>query len=82
MQRYPDLQARIGRGLEIADLVEEVFLIAFERYASRPTDVPFGTWLENLIDPAVKELQVRGDAELENIHLAQSAQVSEGRGPR
>jgi ribosome-associated translation inhibitor RaiA len=78
VQRYPALQARVGNGLEIADLVEEVFLMAFERYAGRPTDLPFGTWLETLIDPAVKELQVHGDVELENIRLAQSAR---GAGP-
>jgi len=77
VQRYPELQARIGKGLEISDLVEEVFLMAFEKYASRPADIPFGTWLENLVDPAVKELQTHGDAELENIHLAQSARGAE-----
>jgi len=73
VQRYPDLNARIGKGIEVADLVEEVFLMAFEKYQGRPADVPFGNWLENLIDPAVKELQTRGDDELENIHLAQAA---------
>jgi len=81
VQRYPELEARIGKGVEIADLVEEVFLMAFEKYASRPAEVPFGTWLENLIDPAVKELQVHEDTELENIHLAQSARAEPGGRP-
>lgn len=76
VQRYPEVQERIDKGLKIADLVEEVFLMAFEGYATRPMDVPFGTWLENLIDPAIKELQTHGDAELENIHLAQTARTA------
>jgi hypothetical protein len=30
-------------------------------------------WLEGLIDPAIRTLQAKGDAELENIHRARSA---------
>src|SRR5262249_18013609 len=30
VERYPEVAARIGKGLEIADVVEEVFLDAFE----------------------------------------------------
>src|SRR5262245_48098504 len=40
--RLPEVQARIGRGLEIADIVEEVFLTAFEQYDRRPPGVRFG----------------------------------------
>jgi ribosome-associated translation inhibitor RaiA len=73
IQRYPEAEARIGVRFEISDVVEEVFLQAFERYGGRPADVTLGDWLESLIDPAVKELQQRGDAELENVSMARSA---------
>jgi ribosome-associated translation inhibitor RaiA len=76
VQRYPELEARIGKDLDIADIVEDIFLTAFDDYAHRPPDVPFGTWLENLIDPSVKELQ-NSPEELENVKLARSARVAE-----
>lgn len=56
VQRYPDVNARIGKDLLLGDLLEEVYLNAFERYARRPMEVPFHTWLEDLIDPSVKAL--------------------------
>jgi hypothetical protein len=54
IQRYPEVQELIGRSFGIADLVEEVFLIAFERYTERPTHNSLHEWLDSLIDPAVK----------------------------
>ena len=36
VQRYPDVEARIGPSIQIADIVEEVFLLAFEGYRKRP----------------------------------------------
>jgi hypothetical protein len=56
VQRYPKVQQQIGRSFEIADFVEEVFLLAFDRYPQRPMHVPLHSWLEGLIDPAVKAL--------------------------
>jgi hypothetical protein len=56
VQRYPQVQAEIGRTLEIADIVEEIFLLAFERHAARPLHIPFHQWLESLADEAIKEL--------------------------
>jgi ribosome-associated translation inhibitor RaiA len=76
IERYPDVDARIGHGLEIADIVEEVFLNAFEAYDKRPQDIRFGDWLESLIDPSVKTLQTKDD-ELENVRLAQAARSAE-----
>jgi ribosome-associated translation inhibitor RaiA len=81
IERYPDLQARIGKGLEVADVVEEVFLLGFDRYDHRPQDIRFGDWLVALLDPAVKILQSRSDEELEIINLVRSAVEAEG-GPR
>jgi len=77
IDRYPDIDGRIGQGLEVADIVEEVFLMAFEEYESRPADIRFGDWLESLIDPAVKALQHHPDEELENINLVRSARLAE-----
>ncbi len=77
VERYPEVQARIGKGLEIADVVEEVFLTAFEQYPRRPAGLRLGDWLESLIDPAVREIQAHPDAELENINLARTARVAE-----
>jgi ribosome-associated translation inhibitor RaiA len=80
VQRYPAVDAQIGRRLTIADLVEKVFLLAFERYNRRPGGLRFGDWLEALIDPSVKQLHRRPEEELENVRLAQSAVEAE-RGP-
>jgi ribosome-associated translation inhibitor RaiA len=72
VERVPEVQAQIGRGLNIDDIVEAVFLEAFEAYDRRPRGVRFGDWLDGLIDPAVKALRVGGDY-LENVRLARSA---------
>jgi len=77
VERYPEAEAQIGKQLEMADIVEEVFLDAFEQYDRRPQDVRFGEWLEGLIDPAVKELLAHPDEELENIALARTAREAE-----
>jgi len=77
IERYPEVNGQIGHGLEVEDLVEEVFLLAFEGYESRPMDIRFGDWLEALIDPAVKALQQHRDEELENINLVRSAREAE-----
>lgn len=77
IQRYPELEARIGKDLKLADIVEEVFLLAFEGYAKRPAEVPFGTWMESLVDPAIKVIKNGGDEELDNVRRAQSARAAE-----
>jgi len=76
VQRYPEFEAQIGRRIQIADLVEGVFLSAFEGYGQRPRDVPLGVWLQNLIDPALKALQKHPDEELENIQMARAARAT------
>jgi ribosome-associated translation inhibitor RaiA len=79
VERYPQMSARIDKGLKIADMVEGVFLGAFERYPRRPQDVRLGDWLDALIDPALKELTTHLDEELENISLARSAWAAKER---
>jgi len=78
VERYPEVVARIDKGLKIADIEEEVFLQAFEAYEKRPRDMRFGEWLEGLIDPAIKVLLRNGDDELENINLVRAAREAEG----
>ena len=73
VERYPEVQARMGRGLDVLDVVEGVFLAAFEGHATRPPGVPYGQWLEGLIDPAVRALAQHPDEELENINMARAA---------
>jgi ribosome-associated translation inhibitor RaiA len=77
IERYPALDARIGKDLKIADLVEEVFLDSFEQFPRRPQEIRFGDWLESLIDPAVKEIARDHNGELDNARLAQSAREAE-----
>jgi len=71
-QRYPEAQAQIGRGLLLGDLVEEVYLNAFERFAQRPTDVRLSEWLEDLLDPSLKALLRHPDEESDNASLART----------
>jgi hypothetical protein len=55
IQRYPEIQDQVGQSFAIADLVEEVFLTAFERYPQRPAYISLHKWLDSLIDPSVKD---------------------------
>ncbi len=73
VERYPEVQARMGHGLEVIDVVEGVFLAAFEEYRSRIPGVRLGDWLEGLIDPTVRAIAHHPDEELENINMARSA---------
>lgn len=77
VERYPQVSARIDKSLKIEDIVEEVFLDAFEAFPHRPQDVRLGEWLESLIDPAIKDLLRHPDEELENIRLARTAEEAE-----
>lgn len=72
VQRYPELEAKIGDELVIADLVENVFLNAFERYRDKPGPMRLRDWLEEMIDPSVRLMLNRRDQELENISYARS----------
>lgn len=73
VERYPEVQAHMGRDMDVADVVEEVFLMAFEGHAARPRDIRYGNWLENLLDPAVRALAHHPEEELQNISMARSA---------
>lgn len=79
VERYPKIEAEIGRTLQVDDLVDEVFLDAFEGYEHRSKEIRLGDWLESLIDPAVKAFQGHPDAELENVKLARASVAAEER---
>lgn len=71
IQRYPEIEAKLGTELSIDDMVEDVFLIAFEGFRTRP-EVRFGQWLETLIHEAVRALARRPERARENVSLARS----------
>lgn len=73
IQRYPVLNSLIGITLEVADLVEDVFLTAFDQFESKPANVMLGEWFEQLIDQVVHDLLRDPERELENIEMARSA---------
>jgi ribosome-associated translation inhibitor RaiA len=73
IQRYPRIEAQLGSRFDLADVVEEVFLNAFQRFDEHPREVPFGDWLEDLIDPSLKLINEHGDEELANISFARTA---------
>ena len=72
VQRYPALNERVGDDVLIADLVEEVYLNAFERYDERPAHEPLSAWLESLIDPSTLAFLRDPQQELDNISFARS----------
>lgn len=67
IQRYPDVEPRLEAAFTLEDLVEEVFLNAFEHFDRWPDELRLGKWLENLIDPSVKALLKDPEAELANV---------------
>jgi ribosome-associated translation inhibitor RaiA len=82
VERYPAVAGRIGNDLHIDDIVEDVFLIAFEDYEHRPQEIRFGEWLGRHIDTAIKAMATHPDAEMENVNmirLAREAETGSGR---
>ena len=73
IQRYPALNEQIGDRLLISDLVEDVFLTAFDQAEHRPREMHPGKWLEGLMDEAIHSLIEHPDDELENISMVRSA---------
>lgn len=72
VQRYPEVNSQIGNSFPLADIVEEVFLNAFDRYDHWPPAVSLSEWLEHLIDPSVKALIEHPTEEKENIAFART----------
>jgi ribosome-associated translation inhibitor RaiA len=72
VQRYPDADARIGKDLLLGDILEEVYLNAFERYHERKMEVPLHNWLENLIDPSLRALIFDPEEEKQAVSFART----------
>lgn len=72
VQRFPVVDLEIDKGVTIADLVEEVYLNAFERYAERVKGLSATDWLNDLIDPSVKLFVRHPDEEQENVRAAEA----------
>ena len=70
VERYPNVAARLGTDLRLEDIVEDVFLIAFEEYEHWPREVRFGEWLGRHIDTAIKAMAEHPDEEIENVQMA------------
>jgi ribosome-associated translation inhibitor RaiA len=77
VERYPEFEDRLGKGLEIADLVEGVLVRAFENYDHWPGEIRFGDWLETQLDPTIKALLTHPDEELERLNLLRAAVAAE-----
>lgn len=76
VQRYPEAASALGDSLTISQIVEEVFLNAFENYPRRPS-IRMGQWLESLIDPSIRQLLKHRDDEQENLSFIESAKAAE-----
>ena len=72
VQRRPEAQARLGRDLLLGDLVEEVYLKAFEQFTRRPTAVRFSEWLDGLIDPSIRSMMRYPEEEREAASMART----------
>lgn len=72
IQRYPQIQGMIGDRFTIADIVEETFMLAFDRFGDWHPEMFFGQWIESLIDPAMKAIAKDPDGELEAIGFLRS----------
>lgn len=70
VQGDPKIEARIGRDLTLTDIVEDIYLNAFEQFEARPSK-RLGDWLEDLIDSSVHAL-VNDPNEKENVSFVQS----------
>jgi hypothetical protein len=75
VQRYPDAQTQLGTQIIISDIVEEVYLNAFERFGERPR-IRLGDWLEQLIDPSLQTLLSHPE-ERENLSYIASAKAAD-----
>lgn len=65
--RYPEIESGLGVEIRIADIVEDIFLNAFEQFERRPKNVPLGDWFEELIDPSIQAFIHSPDEEFTRI---------------
>ncbi len=70
VQRYPEVEAALGDGITISDLVEDVFFHAYDRFDERKQAVPPGDWLDGLVDESIQDFLRSPETELANISYA------------
>jgi ribosome-associated translation inhibitor RaiA len=73
IERYPEIRSQLDQPISVSDVVEEVFLNAFDRFKTRSHNVPPGKWLESLIDSSVQALLQSPDEEFERVRFSKSA---------
>jgi hypothetical protein len=71
IQRYPAAEHELGHSFEIGDVVEEVFLLAFDHHGDKPEEISFRDWLERWVDPALTMIW-RSPEERENVETLRS----------
>lgn len=73
IERFPEAAAALGDRILISEVVEEVFLNAFEEFAAgvRSTD-RLSVWLEGLIEPSIRDLLEDPESEKENVAFVRS----------
>ena len=69
--RYPQMTRLLGESIDLDDIVEEVFLMAFEQFPHRPKEQTISEWIRKLIDPAVQAMW-RSPDEREAADLART----------
>ncbi len=72
VQRYPQVEERVGDDVLIGDLIEEVYLQAFEQFVRRPPDLRLSEWLDKLIDPSLRALVKDPDTVRQEASLART----------
>lgn len=70
VKRYPEIEAMLGDGITISDIVEDVFFHAFEQFEDRNSNVPPGVWLEGLVDQSIQDVLRSPETEFANISYA------------
>lgn len=82
VHRYPEVNDAVGDGIEIADIVEETFLEAFEQFADRPKNVPLGVWLQRRADSALKAIVRNPEEVMQNVSFVRTTRnAPEGQHP-
>jgi len=73
IERFPTAAMALGDELLLSEVVEEVFLNAFEEFAAgAPKGVALSIWLEGLIAPSIRALLEHPETEKENIAFART----------
>jgi len=76
VQRHPEVEERIGGDILIGDLIEEVYLLAFEGFTKRSTDIRLSEWLDKLLEPALAAAVKQPDVVRQEASMARTVRDS------